>query len=85
MALHSSDSTLGNSINRPASWTMIATKQIYTAMTINNVIPAIWEKRPVGVNGSKTVYIQHKNASTHFGSNYVFFLEAATILWMDGI
>lgn len=55
------------------------TKQSYAGMIINNKIPVIREKWPVGVNVSKTVYIHHNNASTHFGSNYVPFLDAATL------
>jgi len=74
---------LRNSINRPLG-TMImtnlqVTKQSYADMILNNVIPAIREKLPVGVNGSNTVYIQHNNTSTHFGRNYAPFLDAATL------
>ena len=52
---------LRNSINRPLG-TMImtnlqVTKQSYADTILNNVIPAIREKLPVGVNGSNTVYI----------------------------
>ncbi len=60
------------------------TKQSYADMIIKNVIPAIREKWPVGVNGCKTVYIQHDNASTHFGSDYVPFLARRSYFgWMD--
>ena len=48
------------------------------------MILAIWEKWLVGVNGFKTVYIQHDNASTHFGSDYVPFLARRSYFgWMD--
>ena len=55
------------------------TKQSYADMIINNEIPVIREKWPVGFNCSKTVYIQHDHASTDFGSDYVPFLDAATL------
>jgi hypothetical protein len=77
---------LRNLINRPAvtlitTTNLQVTKQSYTYMIINNVIPAIWEKWSVGVNRStKTIYIQHDNTrSTYFGRNYLPFLDTSTL------
>ena len=78
---------LRNSIKRPAGIMIMTnlqvTKQSYADMIINNEIPVIREKWPVGFNCSKTVYIQHSNTSTHFGSNYVpLFSRCSYFGWM---
>ena len=76
---------LSNLIHRPAgtiiTTNLAVTKKSYADMLINSVIPAIREKWPAVKcgGGNKTVYIQHGNASTHFGSTYVPFLNAATV------
>jgi hypothetical protein len=69
------------SANRPRG-TMVTTcvtvtKAVYTAMIINNVIPAIREKWP---DDNKTVYIQHDNAKTHFKADDAAFLEAGAAM-----
>ena len=43
-------------------------------MTMTNVLPLIKEKWP---NENKQIYLQHDNASTHFGSDYALFIAAA--------
>lgn len=50
------------------------TKHTHPDMIMNNVLPVIKEKWP---DDSKRIYLQHENASTHFGSNYAPYLAAA--------
>jgi hypothetical protein len=68
---------LRSSVNRPAgTWEtkcVKVTKEVYAAMVIDKVIPAIRAKWP---EGNKTVYIQHDNASSHFKNDYVPFVTA---------
>jgi hypothetical protein len=42
-------------------------------MIMNNVLPVIKEKWP---DDKKRLYLQHDNASTHFGSDYAPFVAA---------
>ena len=51
------------------------TKQSYADMIVDNVLPMIKPKWP---DGNKTIYLQHDNASTHFGSDFAPFVAAAT-------
>ena len=43
-------------------------------MIMNNALPVIKEKSP---DDNKWIYLQHENASTHFGSDYTSFVTAA--------
>jgi len=51
------------------------TKQSYADMIVDNVLPMIKAKWP---DGNKQIYLQHDNASTHFGSDFAPFVAAAT-------
>ena len=52
------------------------TKQSYTDMIVDNVLPSmIKTKWP---DGNKQIYLQHDNASTHFGSDFAPFVAAET-------
>ena len=46
------------------------TKQTYADMIMNNFLPVIKEKWP---DDNKRIYLQHDNASTHFGSDNALF------------
>ena len=68
-----------SSIYRPAGTmetkSLPVTKQSYADMIVDNVLPMIKAKWP---DGNKQIYLQHDNASTHFGSDFAPFVAAAT-------
>ena len=68
-----------SSIYRPAGTmetkSLPVTKPSYADMILNNVLPMIKAKWP---DGNKRIYLQHNNASTHFGSDFAPFVAAAT-------
>ena len=68
-----------SSIYRPAGTmetkSLPVTKQSYADMIVDNVLPMIKAKWP---DGNKRTYLQHDNASTHFGSDFAPFVAAAT-------
>ena len=68
-----------SSIYRPAGTmetkSLPVTKQSYADMIVDNVLPMIKAKWP---DGNKRIYLQHDNASTHFGSDFAPFVAAAT-------
>ena len=51
------------------------TKQSYADMIVDNFLPMIKAKWP---DRNKRIYLQHDNASTHFGSDFAPFVAAAT-------
>ena len=57
------------------------TKDQTRTMLIDQVLPAIREKWPIGT--SKTIYIQQDNAKLHILDNDRLFKEAATIDGFD--
>ena len=73
-----------NSINRPAGTpvtiNLAVTKQKNADMIIINVLPAIQDKWPLNNEGkNKTIFMQHDNTSTHFGSNNGIFVESSAL------